>query len=81
MSDASLERWRGSVDSTLDDHERRLEAINGHIADSAQAVQNFAVAQAESRTRIAIFAGLTAGAGSIAGSALFGVVVYFVTAG
>jgi hypothetical protein len=79
VSDYETARWRGTVDATLDDHERRLEAINGNIAAGVEAVHELAVEVATTRQRVAIYAGLAAGGASIAGSVLVGVTIYALT--
>lgn len=74
-----LERWRGGVDSTLADHERRLQSINGSIARSASATQNLTLEVAKFTSRIGVMvtvAGGTIGFLSAIGS---GVTVYFLT--
>lgn len=79
MSDYEAARWRGSVDATLDDHERRLESLNGNLAAGAEALHDLAIEVATTRQRVAIYAGLAAGGASIAGSVIVGVTIYALT--
>ena len=76
MSEYDTARWRGAVDATLGDHERRLEAINGHVAATATALQDVRVEMATTRARVALMAGLAAGVASILGSAIAMGIIY-----
>ena len=67
------------MDSTLHDHERRLESLNGNIVASATALNALAIEVATTRTRVALYAGLAAGVASIVGSVLAGAVIYLST--
>jgi hypothetical protein len=67
------------VDATLDDHERRLESLNGNLVAGATALNALAIEVATTRTRVAMYAGLAAGGASIVGSMLAGAVIYFST--
>jgi len=48
------ERWQGSVDERLNDSERRLDGINGHVKDMAVAVVELRIAMARTAVRFAI---------------------------
>lgn len=77
MSDVELARWRGKADATLDDHERRLNAINGHIQDLTHAVGDLRT----SASRFAVLFALAVGVASILGSAIGAIAVYQLTKG
>lgn len=67
------------MDSTLDDHERRLAALNGNIVAGTKAINKLSIEVATTRTRVGLIAGIAAGLASIAGSGLAMVLVYLST--
>ena len=79
MSEYDQARWRGSVDATLHEHDRRLDAINGNIAAGAEALHELTVEVATTRQRVAIYAAFAAGGASIAGSVIVGISIYAIT--
>lgn len=79
MNALELARWRGGVDSTLADHERRLSALNGHLAANADALNAMQVEMATMRTKVATMAAVAAGIASIVGSTVAALVVSWAT--
>lgn len=79
MSEYQNERWRGTVDATLGDHDRRLASLNGNLAAGAAAINSLAIEVATTRQRVAIYAAIAAGIASIAGSILAGALIYLLT--
>jgi hypothetical protein len=65
------ERWSGKVDATVNEHARRLNDINGHVRDMAQAVVDLRVTIA----RIAVGASLLA----VLANAFVALIVYQLT--
>lgn len=49
-------RWQGKVDQTLRDHQRRLDGINGSIAELAAAVASLNQSLASIKTSMRIIA-------------------------
>ncbi len=67
---AQDEYWRGQTDSRIEEHDRRLDAINGSIDRSEAAVTNLKIAVEKVSTRVAIYAAV----GGLIGSAFVALV-------
>lgn len=75
MTEVEDAHWRGTVERTLEEHERRLQAINGNIAAGVNAINQMSVTIAGLATRVALISSF----GGLVGSAVVGVAVYFLT--
>lgn len=49
-------RWQGQVDARLEEHARRLDAINGDAKASRKAAEELLVQLAVLRTKVAVWA-------------------------
>ena len=76
---AELLRWQGSTDAKLEEHERRLLAINGNIAKGADALTSLALEVGKLSTRVAVYAAIGGLVASTVCSIATGVTVYFLT--
>lgn len=65
------EYWKGRMDEKVAEHDRRLEAINGNIADTAAALSSVQVELAGIKTKVAAWSAL----GGLAGSGFVAVAV------
>lgn len=69
MDEVELSRWQGRVDQLLDDHERRLNAMNGDAKAARQATEKILIEVAIIKTKVAIWSavGGLVGAGIVSG--------------
>lgn len=69
MNESELSRWQGRVDQLIDEHERRLNAMNGDAKAARQATEKILIEVAIIKTKVAIWSavGGLVGAGIVSG--------------
>lgn len=69
MDQAELSRWQGRVDQLIDEHERRLNAMNGDARAARQATEKILVEVAIIKVKVTIWSavGGLVGAGIVSG--------------
>lgn len=79
MTSAELElaHWQGSTDARVDEHDRRLDAINGNVEKMWQSLGKLDRTVAGLIGRVAVAAAVAA----LIGSGLVTIAVYFLTKG
>lgn len=81
MNQESLDHWRGTVDEKLSDHERRLSAINGNVAEGAKAITTLALELGKLATKVGVYAGIGGLVAAAVSSGVTALIVYFLTKG
>lgn len=74
-----LLRWQGETDARIDEHGRRLNAINGHIRDGATALNAVALELGKLGTKMAIWSAVGGIIASTVTAIASGLAVYFLT--
>lgn len=77
VSEIELAHWQGSTDARVDEHDRRLDAINGNIEKMWQSLGKLDRTVAGLVGRVAVAASVAA----LVGSGLMTIAVYFITKG
>lgn len=75
MSEPNFDHWRGQVDERIAQHERRLLALNGNIAEGAKAINALALEVGKLATKVALYAAV----GGFLASASSAVAVFLIT--
>lgn len=81
VTDADAFRWRGAIDSTVQDHERRLNAINGSIERGNAALHEVREEVVGIKASMRIWGSVVGLIAGIVSPTLVGLIVYFVTKG
>lgn len=65
----AMYRWQGGIDARLEEHSRRLDAINGDAKAARETAEQIVVQLAVLRTKVAVWASLggLVGAGVVSG--------------
>lgn len=80
-TDSDRGRWEGDIEARVAMTERRLDNINGHIGDLAEAVNGLRTDLARFASKTGVYMGLAGAIAAAVTSGMVAIVVYIITKG